>query len=194
MNLPFTALISLGITFALPSTPDPASSTFNPNPVENPVSRSDFDVHALIETMADKYRVPAEFVKSIVAAESNFNSDAVSSKGAIGLMQLMPDTAREWGGDPTIPEQNVEAGTRYLGFLINHYRKSRKPLMCAIAAYNAGPAVVDRYHGVPPFRETRSYVARVLTFLRRFQRQGRRKARDPLVAEAIGSGPANPGN
>jgi soluble lytic murein transglycosylase-like protein len=194
MNLPFTVLISLGITFAVPSIPDTAIDTFNPTSVEKPVSRSDFDVHALIETMAEKYRVPAEFVKSIVAAESNFNSGAVSSRGAIGLMQLMPGTAREWGGDPTIPEQNVEAGTRYLGFLINHYRKSRKPLTCAIAAYNAGPAAVDRYHGVPPFRETRSYVARVLSLLRRFQRQGRRKARDPLVAEALGGDSANPGN
>jgi soluble lytic murein transglycosylase-like protein len=139
--------------------------------------------------MAKKYGVPAEMVKSIVAAESNFNSDAVSAKGAIGLMQLMPDTAREWGADPTVPEQNIEAGTRYLSFLINHYRKSRKPLACAIAAYNAGPGVVDRYHGVPPFPETRGYVARVLTFLRRFQREGRRGGGAPVVARTKGSAP-----
>jgi soluble lytic murein transglycosylase-like protein len=192
MNLPFTALISLGFTFAIPSTRDAAIGTFDPAPVEKPLSRSAFDIQASIQEMAEKYRVPAEFVKSIVAAESNFNSEAVSSKGAIGLMQLMPETARAWGGDPTIPKQNIEAGTRYLGFLINHYRKSRKPLTCAIAAYNAGPAAVDRYHGVPPFPETRGYVARVLSFLRRFHREGRRGAGNAQVAEAIAGNRANP--
>jgi soluble lytic murein transglycosylase-like protein len=194
MNLFFTALISLGFTFAIPSTRDTAISTFSPTPVEKPVSRSAFDIQASIQAMAEKYGVPADFVKSIVAAESNFDSAAVSSKGAIGLMQLMPETAREWGGDPTIPEQNIEAGTRYLSFLINHYRNNRKPLTCAIAAYNAGPAVVDRYHGVPPFRETRGYVARVLSFLRRFRREGRRGAADLQVAEATAGSRVNPEN
>jgi soluble lytic murein transglycosylase-like protein len=203
MNLPFTALISLGFTFAIPSSRDAAIGTFNPAPVEKPVGRgtfdtpvshSSFDIQAQIQAMAEKYRVPAEFVKSIVAAESGFNSDAVSAKGAIGPMQLMPATAREWGADPSIPEQNIEAGTRYLSFLINHYRKSRKPLACAIAAYNAGPGVVDRYHGVPPFRETRGYVARVLAFLRRFRREGRRGASAPMVAETMGDSLENPEN
>ena len=176
----------------MPSSRDAAIDTFSPAPVEKPVSRSSFDVQALIQTMAERYRVPAEFVKSIVAAESGFNSDAVSAKGAIGLMQLMPETARQWGADPTVPEQNIEAGTRYLSFLINHYRRSRKPLACAIAAYNAGPGMVDRYHGVPPFRETRGYVARVLSLLRRFQREGRRGARAPMVAAAAGASRAEP--
>jgi soluble lytic murein transglycosylase-like protein len=196
MNLLFTVLLSLGFTFAVPSTRDAASSTFNATSTEKSASPSPSpspspsDIQALIQAMAEKHRVPADFVKSIVAAESNFNSDALSPKGAIGLMQLMPDTAREWGGDPKIPEQNIEAGTRYLSFLINHYRKSRKPLTCAIAAYNAGPAVVDRYHGVPPFRETRGYVARVLSLLHRFQRQGRRGAGGTLVADAMGDSSA----
>jgi len=194
MNLLFTALISLGFTFTIPSTRDTAISTFSPTPVEKQVSRGAFDIQASIQAMAEKYRVPADFVRSIVAAESNFDSAAVSSKGAIGLMQLMPETAREWGGDPKIPEQNIEAGTRYLSFLINHYRKNRKPLTCAIAAYNAGPAVVDRYHGVPPFRETRGYVARVLSLLRHFRREGRRGARDLQVAEATAGSRANPEN
>jgi soluble lytic murein transglycosylase-like protein len=203
MNVPFTVLITLGFTFAVPSTRDAVSSTFTPVQLEKPVSRAPFDTQRLIRAMAEKYHVPAEFVKSIVAAESNFNSDAVSAKGAIGLMQLMPDTAREWGGDPTVPEQNIEAGTRYLSFLMNHYRKSRKPLSCAIAAYNAGPGAVDHYHGVPPFRETQGYVTRVLAFLQRFQREGRRgaSARRPerprragaaLVAEAKGNLGQNP--
>lgn len=128
-------------------------------------------------------------VKSIVAAESNFDSDAVSAKGAIGLMQLMPRTAHEWGADPTVPEQNIEAGTRYLSYLMNHYRKSRKQLACAIAAYNAGPGAVDHYHGVPPFPETRGYVARVLAFLHRFQREDRRGAGAPVIARTKNSAP-----
>ena len=194
MNLPFTVLISLGFTFAIPSPRDAAIGTFNPAPVEKPISRGSFDLQAQIHAMAEKYGVPAEFVKSIVAAESGFNSGAVSAKGAIGPMQLMPETAREWGADPTIPEQNIEAGTRYLSFLINHYRKSRKSLACVIAAYNAGPGAVDRYHGVPPFRETRGYVARVLSFLRRFRREGRRGAGASVVAEATGGSLADPEN
>jgi soluble lytic murein transglycosylase-like protein len=130
------------------------------------------DTRAIIRSAARKHRVPAAFVKSIVAAESNFDPAAVSPKGAIGLMQLMPITAQQFGADPRIPEQNVDAGTRYLRFLIDRYHSSRDWLRRVIAAYNAGPAMVDRYGGVPPFPETRVYVARVLTFLRVFQRQG----------------------
>jgi soluble lytic murein transglycosylase-like protein len=130
------------------------------------------NVHALIRTAAQKHKVPAALVKSIVAAESNFDCDAVSPKGAIGPMQLMPQTAQQLGADPRIPEQNVDAGTRYLRFLLDKYRKYRDQLKRAIAAYNAGPAVVDKYRGVPPFPETRLYVTRVLAFLRMFQHEG----------------------
>jgi soluble lytic murein transglycosylase-like protein len=176
MNLPFAVLLFLWITFAMPvardraiANPNSSSSSFRARPPR----RKHSDIQTLIRAAALKHRVPVAFVKSIVAAESNFNSDAVSPKGAIGPMQLMPETARQFGGDPAIVEQNIDAGTRYLGFLINHYRKSRKPLAYAIAAYNAGPGAVDRYHGVPPFPETRGYVARVLAFLHRFQRHTR---------------------
>src|SRR5580704_19018098 len=127
------------------------------------------DTQALIRGAAEKHRVPAAFVKSIVAAESNFNCDAISSKGAIGLMQLMPETAREYGADPSIPEQNIDAGTHYLRVLMDKYHGYGNSLTRVIAAYNAGPGMVDRYHGVPPFRETRRYVVRVLRFLRYFQ-------------------------
>lgn len=129
------------------------------------------DTHALIRAAAKKHQVPAAFVKSIVAAESNFQAEAISPKGAIGFMQLMPETAQQFGVDPTVPEQNIDGGTRYLSWLIARYRKYRDGLKRAIAAYNAGPAVVDRYRGVPPFPETRMYVARVLSFLARFQRE-----------------------
>jgi soluble lytic murein transglycosylase-like protein len=127
------------------------------------------DTQALIRGAAEKHRVPAAFIKSIVAAESNFDCDVISAKGAIGLMQLMPETAREYGADPSIPEQNVDAGTHYLRVLMDKYHRYGNSLPRVIAAYNAGPRMVDRYHGVPPFRETRRYVVRVLSFLRRFQ-------------------------
>jgi hypothetical protein len=129
------------------------------------------DTSALICMAAEKHGVPAAFVKSIMAAESNFNCDAISAKGAVGLMQLMPETAREYGADPSIPAQNVDAGTHYLRILMDKYHEHGDSLQRVIAAYNAGPAMVDRYHGVPPFRETRRYVARVLGFLRRFQKE-----------------------
>ena len=128
----------------------------------------------LIRASAEKHLVPASFVKSIIAAESNFDSTAVSPKGAIGLMQLMPGTAEEYGADPRIPEQNVDAGTRYLRVLMNRYSKQRDPLKRVIAAYNAGPGNVDRYRGVPPFRETRTYVKRVMGYLQQFEGSGKR--------------------
>jgi soluble lytic murein transglycosylase-like protein len=124
----------------------------------------------LIAESATKYEVPAEFVASIVAAESNFNCGAVSRKGAVGLMQLMPETAQQFGADPAVPAQNIDAGTRYLRWLMDRYHGPRHSVSHVIAAYNAGPAKVDRYRGVPPFRETRAYVTRVLKYLKEFSR------------------------
>jgi soluble lytic murein transglycosylase-like protein len=188
MNLSFALVPFLVLALAIPCASDSAITACNPAPLEKPTRQNLIALRMLIEAMAQKHQVPAEFVKSIMAAESNFNSDAVSPKGAIGLMQLMPETAREWGADPRIPEQNVEAGTRYLRFLMQRYRNSRKPLACAIAAYNAGPGAVDRFHGVPPFRETRGYVARVLSLLRRFRRRQdlAQNSAGPYSAGAIG--------
>ena len=133
--------------------------------------RTSFDVLALIRAAARRQHISEAFIKSIVAAESNFDANAVSPKGAIGLMQLMPATAHEFGADPAIPEQNIEAGTRYLRGLMDKYRRSRNSLTRVIAAYNAGPGAVARYHGVPPFRETRGFVVRVRAFLLRFQNE-----------------------
>jgi soluble lytic murein transglycosylase-like protein len=123
----------------------------------------------LIAAAAARHNVPAAFVQSIVAAESNFNCGAVSPRGAIGLMQLMPDTAQQFGAEnPKIPAQNIDAGTRYIRWLMNRYQNRRSSIKHVIAAYNAGPGMVDRYHGIPPFRETRSYVVRVLGFFKQF--------------------------
>jgi soluble lytic murein transglycosylase-like protein len=139
--------------------------------VEKRVALKVAEVHALIEAASKKHGVPTALVKSIVAAESSFQCDAVSSKGAVGLMQLQPSTAQQYGADAAIPEQNIDAGTRHLRFLIERYRHMHNPLKYVIAAYNAGCGAVDRYHGVPPFRETRGYVVRVLALFRHYQRQ-----------------------
>ncbi len=133
------------------------------------------ETHDIIRAAAKKHGVPAAFVKSIVAAESNFNPAAVSPKGAVGLMQLMPQTAHQYGANPRVPAQNVDAGTRYLKVLIEKYHGYKNSLSRVIAAYNAGPGMVDRYHGVPPFPETRTYVTRVLSYFREFQK-------DPTLA------------
>jgi soluble lytic murein transglycosylase-like protein len=127
------------------------------------------EVHALIASASRKHGVPTALVKSIVAIESNFRCDAVSSRGSVGLMQLLPSTAQQYGADARVPEQNIDAGTRYLRYLIARYRHSTSPLKNAIAAYNAGLGAVDRYHGVPPFRETQGYVNRVLALMQRYQ-------------------------
>jgi hypothetical protein len=166
MNLPPPAPISIHL-------PDPNIVVAAPEflPVEPPPPIFPKNTHALIHALAQRHGVPAAFIKSIVAAESNFDQTAVSPKGAIGLMQLMPDTAQQFGADPKVPEQNLEAGTRYLRMLMDRYRKCRDRMRRVIAAYNAGPGVVDRYRGVPPYPETRAYVGRVLTFMRYFQRQ-----------------------
>jgi soluble lytic murein transglycosylase-like protein len=104
-----------------------------------------------------------------MAAESGFDPTVVSPKGAIGLMQLMPATAKELGSDPNIPEQNVDAGAHYLSLLMARYDHKRDQMTRAIAAYNAGPGAVARYRGVPPYRETRAYVSRVMRYFKKYQ-------------------------
>jgi soluble lytic murein transglycosylase-like protein len=112
----------------------------------------------LIERVAAEQGVDAKLVKALVQVESNFQERARSPKGAMGLMQLMPETAREYAvANPYDPESNVQAGVRYLKSLLDRY-----PISLALAAYNAGAAAVDRFRGVPPYQETRDYVARIL--------------------------------
>ena len=112
---------------------------------------------------ADRYGLPRELVRSVMAAESGFQKQAVSPKGAIGLMQLMPGTAQALGADPRDPAQNVDAGTRYLRDLLEKYNYG---LRHALAAYNAGPGAVDKFNGVPPYRETINYIGRIEKKLR----------------------------
>jgi soluble lytic murein transglycosylase-like protein len=115
---------------------------------------------SLIQQAADQYRLDSFLLAAVVEAESGFNPRAVSPRGARGLMQLMPETAAHYGANEVSdPAANVRAGARYLRELLEQYDHD---LELALAAYNAGPGNVARYRGVPPFRETRRYVARVL--------------------------------
>ncbi len=112
----------------------------------------------LADAAADKYGLPRRLVRSVMSRESDFQPGAVSPKGAIGLMQLMPATAEALGADPRDPAQNVDAGTRYLRDLLEKYDGR---LWHALAAYNAGPGAVDKYQGVPPYLETIDYVGKI---------------------------------
>jgi soluble lytic murein transglycosylase len=119
----------------------------------------------LIRRASRRHGVPAAMVKAVIHAESAFDPRAVSPKGAMGLMQLMPATAQLMGvAQPFHARQNVHGGTRYLRALHDRYGSWTHTL----AAYNAGPSAVDHYRGVPPFPETRQYVKRVLSYYRRY--------------------------
>lgn len=121
------------------------------------------DPKLLAAESAKRNNLPEALILSIMHAESGFQPDAVSPKGAIGLMQLMPGTAQDLHADPRDPRQNVEAGTAYLRALLVKYEDRDDQVQRAVAAYNAGPAAVDRYNGIPPYRETWDYVFRVVT-------------------------------
>lgn len=120
-----------------------------------------------IADAAATHGVDVALVRAVMHAESGFNPNARSRKGAIGLMQLMPDTAREMGvADITAIEDNIKGGVKYLARLLAQYKGN---VTLATAAYNAGPNAVDRYGGVPPIAETRSYVERVKVLLARYR-------------------------
>lgn len=121
----------------------------------------------LIKNCSEKYGVSAALVKAVIHAESGYNPNAVSSKGASGLMQLMPGTAKSLKvADRFNPKDNVEGGVKYLRFLLDTFRGD---VSLALAAYNAGLSKVSKYGGIPPYNETRTYVNRVLSYMNSYQ-------------------------
>jgi soluble lytic murein transglycosylase-like protein len=125
-----------------------------------PASPAILDVNAAVSAASNRHQIDSDFINSVIHAESSFNPHAVSPKGAQGLMQLMPGTASKLGVDnPFDPAANVDGGTRYLRELLDYYHGD---MAKTLAAYNAGPHRVAQYHGVPPYRETHAYVARII--------------------------------
>lgn len=146
---------------AVETVPDPpARSRTVPGHGGGEVSLNAADLHEMLANAGQEHNIDEDLLASVVKAESNFNAHAVSRAGAQGLMQLMPRTANDLGvKDSFEPGQNVRGGSTYLDALLTRYHDN---LALALAAYNAGPAAVDKYHGIPPYRETRLYVARII--------------------------------
>jgi hypothetical protein len=168
-----------------------ASVDMVPDPPAAPVTAAEpkltnADVHQLIAQAGSAHNLDVDLLASVVRAESGGNTFAVSRTGAQGLMQLMPGTAAQLGvTDSFRADQNINGGTAYLDALLLRYHDH---LALALAAYNAGPAAVDKYHGVPPYRETRAYVARVI---REFNRRKQWEKLHPAGTAAISSMPAS---
>jgi soluble lytic murein transglycosylase-like protein len=138
-----------------------ASETPNAGaPPAVPEKLTEADLQPMLTKAGTTYNLDSDLLASVVRQESGGHSRAVSRAGAQGLMQLMPGTASELGvADSFAPGENIQGGTAYLDTLLKRYKDN---LALALAAYNAGPAAVDRWHGIPPYRETRAYVARVI--------------------------------
>ncbi len=145
-------LTSLGILFLIVLLPLGADTQVEP------LQNKKFD--KIIKAVAEKYNLEASLIHSIIRAESDYDPNCVSSKGALGLMQLMPETARIYGvGNPFEPRDNIEGGVRYLKDLINLFNRRTR---FVLAAYNAGQTAVKKYGGIPPYPETRNYIEKVM--------------------------------
>jgi len=120
----------------------------------------DFEIDAIIAEAAARYQMDPDLIRAVIQTESAFDTTAVSTAGAQGLMQLMPALQKELGvDDPFNPRQNIMAGTQYLSALLSYFGGD---LVLALASYNAGPGAVERYNGVPPFEETQRYVKAIV--------------------------------
>ena len=142
------------------------------------------ETHELLARAGQAHNIDADLLASVVHAESGGNPHAISRAGARGLMQLMPATAANLGiSNSFAPDQNISGGTTYLDQLLTRYHDN---IALALAAYNAGPEAVDRYHGIPPYAETRAYVARII---REFN--ARESNRRKLAARTISTAPVD---
>jgi hypothetical protein len=141
-------------------TPKPVPAVKMPSPVTIMTAPTKEEMHEMLAHAGAEHHIDEDLLASVVRAESGGQVKAVSRTGARGLMQLMPDTANAMGVDDAFkPDQNIAGGTAYLDALLTRYHDN---LALALAAYNAGPGAVDKYRGIPPYRETREYVARVI--------------------------------
>ena len=128
------------------------------------------NIDELVQTFSDKYGIDGDFIKAIIKQESGFNPNATSKKGAMGLMQLMPKTAESLGVlDAYNPSQNIEGGVKYLKTLLDKYNNNHE---LALAAYNAGPTAVQKYGGIPPYKETRNYVNSIMSTYNKVKEAG----------------------
>ena len=122
------------------------------------IKAADNSIDGIIQNQAMKTGLDPDLLRAVIKTESNFNEKAVSPKGALGLMQLMPDTASVLGvTNPMDPEENIAGGAEYLKDMLSNFGQLDK----ALAAYNAGPGAVNKYGGVPPYKETRNYIEKV---------------------------------
>jgi len=130
-----------------------------PSPAAPTVPEASATVNALVANIARRHDVEPSLVDSVIRVESNYNPNAISPKGAMGLMQLIPSTARRFGVNDTFhPAQNIEGGVKYLKYLMQLYNGDQR---LALAAYNAGEGAVAKYKGIPPYAETQNYVYQV---------------------------------
>lgn len=139
--------------------PPPAPAVPAPVAAAASAPKAADDPTTMVKAAAQRYALPENFVESVAKVESAMKTKAVSPKGAIGVMQLMPGTAQQLGADATDPEQNIDAGTKLLRELLIKYDGD---VVKALAAYNAGAGAVDKYQGLPPYPETQSYVDKVI--------------------------------
>ena len=150
-------------TQPLPDVQKVGQAKAKPEKVWGNLPLADQKLSNLIESAARKYKVDPKLVAAVAEVESNGRQEAVSQAGAIGVMQLMPDTAASLGVDPYDKQQNVEGGAKYLRQMLDTFGGDLKK---AVAAYNAGPGAVKAYGGIPPYKETQNYVNKVLDIYR----------------------------